>query len=294
MYQAKDRGKASIVVFDPPSTQKGTRRAQLLEDLRIAVKQDQLLVLYQPVVQLETGQVDGLEALVRWQHPHLGLLMPAQFLPLAIEHNLMPSIAQRVLEIACHHMRDLRTQFPADRVLSMSINLPMTEFDHGSFADSVRDCLRHLDVDAGQIKLELPENTISYLRPRALDQLQILRELGVQFAISQMELGVSEIQYLQRLSVDTLKINRPIIEGLGRDAACTAMVHAIIAYARALGMNATGVGIETAEQAAQLSRLGCRAGQGVYFSPPLPASAVKGFLMSREPGLSSPPALSRT
>jgi diguanylate cyclase (GGDEF)-like protein/PAS domain S-box-containing protein len=279
MYRAKSKGKACYEVFEPSMSIDALERLELETELRRALGREELRVYYQPEILLESGDIVGMEALVRWEHPEHGLLLPQEFLPIAEESNLIMPIGQWVLREACKQLRTWQEQYPNIAPLVMSVNLSTREFFQPSL---IAEILRETGVDPRTLQLEITEGAVAYDNAQnANNTLWNLKTLGVQLAIDDFGMGYSSLSYLKRFPVDLLKIDRSFVRELGKDLKDTKIVAAIIHLARALDLKVIAEGVETAEQVEQLRKMECDMVQGSYFSKPLPSGAVSDLLQQQ-------------
>jgi diguanylate cyclase (GGDEF)-like protein/PAS domain S-box-containing protein len=279
MYRAKSKGKACYEVFEPNMSTDALERLELETDLRRALGREEFRVYYQPEILLESGDIVGMEALVRWEHPEHGLLLPQEFLPIAEESNLIMPIGQWVLREACKQLRTWQEQYPNIAPLVMSVNLSTREFFQPSL---IAEILRETGVDPRTLQLEITEGAVAYDNAQnANTTLWNLKTLGVQLAIDDFGMGYSSLSYLKRFPVDLLKIDRSFVRELGKDLKDTKIVAAIIHLARALDLKVIAEGVETAEQVEQLRKMKCDMVQGSYFSKPLPSGAVSDLLQQQ-------------
>jgi diguanylate cyclase (GGDEF)-like protein/PAS domain S-box-containing protein len=278
MYRAKALGKARFEVFDASMDKGAMDRLELEADLRQAIEHSEFRVVYQPVLALATGVITGFEALVRWQHPRLGLVSPDVFIPLAEETGLVVQIGEWVLEAACRQACAWQAEFPSQPPLSMSVNLSARQFQHGGLLDDITRVLSRTQMDPHSLKLEITESVVMQDINASANTLHELTALGIHLVIDDFGTGYSSLSYLKRLPVDTLKIDRSFVDGLGQDAQDDAIVRSVIALAKSLNLSVTGEGIETEAQLAQLRAQGCDEGQGYYFSKPLPPEAAAALL----------------
>jgi EAL domain-containing protein (putative c-di-GMP-specific phosphodiesterase class I) len=274
MYEAKRKGKARYAAIDPSMNERAWERLETETDLRRAIEREEFTVYYQPVVDLGTGKIIEVEALARWQHPRRGLLSPADFIPLAEQTGLILPIGQWVLSEACRQARVWQDHLGSDLPLIVSVNLSARQFGQARISDTIAHVLAETGLQAHSLKLEITESVALDSSDSTLGTFQELKALGLQLAIDDFGTGYSALSYLKRYPVDTLKLDRSFVNGLGRDIEDTAIVHAVIAFARALNLRVIAEGIETAEQLNYLKSLGCDWGQGYYFSPPLPAEQL--------------------
>ena len=279
MYRAKSKGKACYEVFEPSMSIDALERLELETELRRALGREEFRVYYQPEILLESGDIVGMEALVRWEHPEHGLLLPQEFLPIAEESNLIVPIGQWVLREACKQLRTWQEQYPNIAPLVMSVNLSTREFFQPSL---IAEILRETGVDPRTLQLEITEGAVAYDNAQnANNTLWNLKTLGVQLAIDDFGMGYSSLSYLKRFPVDLLKIDRSFVRELGKDLKDTKIVAAIIHLARALDLKVIAEGVETAEQVEQLRKMECDMVQGSYFSKPLPSGAVSDLLQQQ-------------
>jgi diguanylate cyclase (GGDEF)-like protein/PAS domain S-box-containing protein len=274
MYEAKNKGKNRYTVFDPSMNARAWERLQMEIDLRRALERNELTLYYQLVVDLASGTVRELEALVRWMHPQRGIVSPAEFIPIAEETGLILPIGQWVLEQACRQVKQWQDALPPGHPLRISVNLSPKQFKHSGLADDIVRALDQAGLDPRSLKLEITETAAMEDAEATIATLQQLKALGIQLAIDDFGTGYSALSYLKRFPVDTLKLDSSFVEGLGRDAENTAIVRAILAFAKALNLTVTAEGIETPEQLQHLLDLECDCGQGYHFGRPVSAEAL--------------------
>jgi EAL domain-containing protein (putative c-di-GMP-specific phosphodiesterase class I) len=248
--------------------------------LRRALIRQQFKVYYQPIVTLENNEVAGVEALVRWEHPQRGLLLPEEFLSIAEEMGLIVRIGQWVLREACKQARDWQERYPSTPPLTISVNLSTREFFH---PEMVAEVLGESEIDPATLQLEITEGAMSSNGTYSADRtLRNLKHIGVKLAIDDFGLGYSSLSYLKRFPVDFLKIDRSFIAGLGQDTEGVSkdaeIVKAMIDLTHALGLKVIAEGVETSEQLALLRNMKCDLTQGNYFSEPLPSGALAKIL----------------
>jgi diguanylate cyclase (GGDEF)-like protein len=290
MYEAKKRGKGQHQVFTPGMDQTAWKRLELEAELRLALEQQQFELYYQPILDLDTGAVSELEALVRWDHPSRGLLPPADFIPIAEETGLIVPLGQWVLDQACQQLAAWQLPEHRHTPLGLSVNLSGRQLRERHLAERVAHTLAQSGLDPRRLTLEITESSMVVDLDAAGATLQALRDLGVRLAVDDFGTGFSALASLKHYPVDSLKIDRLFIDGLGQDTQDTAIVHAVIAFAKTLGLKVTAEGIETAEQLEQLRALGCDYGQGYYFAKPLQQGSVEPFLQARATAPRSPAA----
>jgi EAL domain-containing protein (putative c-di-GMP-specific phosphodiesterase class I) len=250
--------------------------------LRAAIDAGELTLHYQPMVQLGTGLIYGVEALVRWEHQTYGHLLPQHFIPLAEETGLIVKLGSWVLEEACrqvHVWREAHPQTP----LAISINISGRQLQGSGIADALRTALASAGVDPSAVILEITESVLMQQTDSVLERLQGLKKLGVRLAIDDFGTGYSSLSYLQRFPIDILKIAKPFVEEVALGAERAALARAIVGLGDTLRLQTVAEGVEMAEQRAALIELGCPLGQGHYFSRALPADGIDRILASRRP-----------
>jgi diguanylate cyclase (GGDEF)-like protein/PAS domain S-box-containing protein len=283
MYRAKERGRARSELFDAEMRARAVRRLQIEQELRQALARHELDLYYQPVVALGSGEITGLEALVRWQHPKRGTLDPGEFIEIAEESGLIEPIGAWVQETACRQALEWHELRPDERPLDVSVNLSTRQVAHRDLADSVAEVLERTGLDPIHLRLEVTESVLVDESANAAGTLTALSDLGVRLVLDDFGTGYSSLAYLNRFPFDALKIDRSFIEGLGVEQERTAIVEAVIGMARALSLDVIAEGVENQTQVAELLRLGCDFAQGHLFSRPLPAAKVDRLI--REGGL---------
>jgi predicted signal transduction protein with EAL and GGDEF domain len=276
LYRAKETGRAGYKVFDPEMQAALTARLDLERDLRQAIKGDEFVLHYQPIVDLHTEQIVAAEALLRWQHPTRGMVNPLEFIPLAEETGMIREIDRWVLETACQQAYRWYQHDPCATPL-VSVNLSPLTFRLPELGSMVAATLAAAGLPAGQLKLEITEGTAMEDAASTVATLGELKGLGVRLAIDDFGTGYSSLAYLKRFPVDTLKIDKTFVDGLGQDPDDTAIVRTVLTLAHSLGLQVTAEGLETIEQLRFLRALGCQHGQGYHFSRPLPADAFAAF-----------------
>ena len=281
LYRAKAAGKAQYVVYAPTMDDALLSGLELIADLRRARIDEEFVVHYQPVVNLRTGALDGVEALVRWHHPTRGLVAPGEFIPAAEETGLIVEIGRWVLEQACRQVaawqRDLSCA-----PLALNVNVSARQLQSIGFVADVRRALAESGLDAGSLTLELTESTLAEARDDTASALESLRELGVGVALDDFGTGYSSLSLLQHVPVDSLKIDRSFVDRLDDRGEDGALVRAILEIGKALGVSVVAEGIETPAQAETLRRLGCRLGQGFHFARPLDAARLAELVEASE------------
>ncbi len=278
MYRAKERGRGRTEVFDAEMRARAVHRLETERELRHALDRDELELQYQPVIALGSGEIVGLEALVRWRHPERGLLDPGDFVSVAEDSGLIEPIGRWVQEAACRQALGWHDLRPDHRPFDISVNLSARQVAHRDLADSVREVLTRTGLEPVNLRLEVTESVLVEESASATATLEALSEIGVRLVLDDFGTGYSSLAYLNRFPFDALKIDRSFVEGLGREQERTAIVEAVIGMARALSLDAIAEGVENEAQLAELRRLGCDYAQGHLFSRPLAPEKVTELL----------------
>lgn len=272
MYRAKSGGKARYVIFYTAMHSDTLARLELESELRVAITRGELVVHYQPIVDLDGARICEIEALVRWQHPSRGLIPPMDFIPLAEESGLIVPLGQWVLDQACRQVAAWHAEYPKSDRLTVSVNLSPRQFQNRGLLEDVKRALTQSGLPPTSLKLEITEGTIMRDVEATILTLGQLKALGIQLAVDDFGTGYSSLAYLKRLPLDVLKIDRSFVAGISDDREDRAIVKAIISLAKSLDLSITAEGIETEDQAALLREWACERGQGYYFSRPLSAT----------------------
>ena len=274
MYRAKETGRDSVSVFDSSMRDSATERVELERDLRHAMESEELYLLYQPLVRLPTGTIEGFEALVRWSHPSRGELLPASFVPVAEDTGLIVPIGAWVIEEACRQLARWRAAIPHSEDLYVAVNLSVRQLRDPQLIPSVRNALKREQLPDGSLSLELTESMLMDNPAAAADLLEQLRSVGVGLSIDDFGTGYSSLSSLRRIPVDRVKIDQSFVEGLDHDTSDETLVAAIVAMASALRVTTVAEGVETARQGNHLHELGCDVAQGNFYSLPIPSASV--------------------
>jgi diguanylate cyclase (GGDEF)-like protein/PAS domain S-box-containing protein len=277
MYQAKRQGRARYSVFDAALDAAAVERLQLEMDMRQALKRQEFELEYQPIVDLQTGETVMLEALVRWRHPKRGRLMPGAFIELAEESGAIIELGRWVLFQACRQARQWQADFGLPR-LGISVNLSPRQFQDPELLAAVSAVLRETGLPPHSLELEITESLLMQDDAATLDTVHALLNLGAHLALDDFGTGYSALNYLKRFPLHTVKIDRSFTEGLDGSTKDAAVVGAVVMVAKALGMQVTAEGVETATQWDRLRVLGCDRGQGYHFARPLSVAAVESML----------------
>jgi diguanylate cyclase (GGDEF)-like protein len=277
MYHAKDNRKA-WVVFDKSMRATAVSRQQMETDLRYAIVCNELEMFYQPIIDLNSITLYGFEALVRWNHPQKGMILPSEFIPLSEDTGLVIPMTLQILRNACSQVVEWQGTHPDNKFLTMSVNLSGKHFADASLVEQVGKILEETAIDPQCLKLEITESSTMEDAENAIEKLNEIRKSGVKVSIDDFGTGYSSLSYLRRFPVDTLKIDRSFVSGMDEATENNDIVRTIMALAKSLNLDVVAEGIENVQQLAILRRLGCEFGQGYLFAPPLPVAAIEGLL----------------
>ncbi|MFI7602045.1 putative bifunctional diguanylate cyclase/phosphodiesterase [Actinoplanes sp. NPDC049681] len=286
MYAAKRAGRNGYAVFDPSMSRSVLEEAQQRVDMERGLAENQFLVLYQPVVDMRTQQLTGVEALVRWEHPERGLLGPYQFIANAEANGLIVPLGRWVLRQACAQLARWRRETPAAADLRVNVNLSARQFQYEGLVDDVAAALADAGIPASSLTLEITESMLMEDVAAAIETLGALRRLGVRLAIDDFGTGYSSLNYLKQLPVDIIKIDRTFVEQVDTDADDVALVDAVVGLGQALRLQTVAEGIETDGQWEMLRRIGCDQGQGYLFGRPGDPASVSA-LLARQTGVAA-------
>jgi diguanylate cyclase (GGDEF)-like protein/PAS domain S-box-containing protein len=280
MYRAKSRGGARSEVFDREMRDRAIARLQLETDLRRAVEREEFRLYYQPIVSLASRQITGFEALIRWQHPERGLILPEEFIRVAEETTVIVPLGWWVVREACRQMRQWQLQRDAPPVLTICVNLSPKQFTQADLTEGVTRILSETGLPSSCLALEITEGTIMESTDCASAVLAELKQLGVQLAIDDFGTGYSSLSYVHRFPIDSLKIDRSFVSEMSSQGEPSEIVRAIVNLAHNLGLDVIAEGVETRSQLDHLARLGCDYGQGYLFSPPVSADAASALVLA--------------
>jgi diguanylate cyclase (GGDEF)-like protein/excisionase family DNA binding protein len=290
MYRAKAAGRGSYAVFEPSMQAAQLARLELEGELRIAIERGEFALRFQPVVDLRTGDLASVEALLRWQHPHRGTISPLDFIPLAEETGQIVPIGAWVLRDACRQLARWDRGGIVGPDVRISVNLSARQLLDDAFLDEVDAALAETGLSPERLVLEVTESVMLVDGSSAVAVLDRLRSQGVHIALDDFGTGYSSLGYLRSLPADGIKLDRTFTDGLGVERERTAIVEAAIAFAHALDLSVAAEGIETDDQLDHLRRLDCDLGQGFRFAAPLPARDLEALLRTRTTFLPSPAA----
>ena len=292
MYLAKTRGKNRVQAYETGMDELFRERLELKGDLAGALEQQQFRLVYQPIIDLGTGLLEGFEALVRWQHPDRGLVPPNVFVPIAEETGDIVALGQWVLVTACDQLGEWRRRHTGIRP-RMSVNLSIRQLEHPGLLAQVRSAVTGAGIEPGDLTLEITESVLAADVELVRGQLTELKDLGVKIAIDDFGTGYSSLGYLQQFPLDILKIDRSFVMDLQEvDSEEAGIVRAVVGLARSRGLRTVAEGIEETAQASVLRELGCDSGQGYLFARPLPPVDAEATLLApRLTPAATPPAV---
>jgi len=274
MYQAKVSGHSKPVCFTSGMREQTLKSLQLETELRHAIESEELVLHYQPEVDLASNRIIGFEALVRWMHPERGMISPSEFIPIAEETGLILQLGEWGLTSACQQVLAWSALGGDAFDLRVSVNLSAREFGQPDLIERVTRILEKTGVTGKNLSLEMTESSLMHDSDAALTTMQHLRGLGIGLHMDDFGTGYSSLNHLHRFPFDTLKIDRSFVMRMTQQRESHEIVNTIVNLARSLKMNVVAEGIETADQLAWLRSLGCHFGQGYYFAKPLAADAI--------------------
>ena len=278
MYRAKADGKACYAIFDQKMHERAVRRLQLETDLRIAIKQQEFTLYYQPIISLKTGQLTGFEALIRWQHPEKKLISPGHFIPIAEETGLIIPMGEWILQEACQQLKQWHQQFPNYSHLKVGVNLSSKQLKYSNLINTIDQVLQETKLDGKNLKLEITETLLMENLEAAREILLKIKERNIEICLDDFGTGYSSLSYLHRFPVNTLKIDRSFVMRMEPNNENAEIVRAIISLAHILSIDIIAEGVETKSQLSQLRWLDCEQGQGYFFAKPLPKQEVETLL----------------
>jgi predicted signal transduction protein with EAL and GGDEF domain len=276
MYRAKDLGRNNYQLWTSGMNSRALERMALEGRLRRALERDEFVLHYQPILDLATGAIVGLEALVRWQHPERGLVGPDTFIPVAEDCRLISPIGEWVLGEACRQLRCWHDE--GFTGLRIAVNLSARQFQQHDLAETVEAALRDATLPADRVELEITESVAMQSAEWTAGVLRALQRMGVRISIDDFGTGQSSLSYLKHFPLTTLKIDRAFVKDIRVNPDGEAIVRAVIALAHVLKLRVVAEGVETAEQISFLREVGCEEVQGYFYSRPLPAEEIRGVL----------------
>ncbi len=285
MYRAKAAGKARHALFDETMHAEAMTRLQIEQDLVRAVEDSQFFLVYQPIVALDSGAVAGFEALLRWQHPRRGVVMPREFMPVLVELGLIGPLGKWILTEACHRLSALQRRLPRGRNEFISVNIARRQLEEPGFADSVRTIVGGSGVSADRLRFEIAENGLIGDSEGILRTLKELRKLGIRLHMDNFGTGNSSISCLHQMPLDCVDIDGAFINTMGANRQYSVIARAVVDLAHNLNMKVLAEGIETEEQLAAVLALDCDYAQGDHFHKPMDGDAIARLLTAQVPWL---------
>ncbi|MBA3800091.1 MAG: EAL domain-containing protein, partial [Geodermatophilaceae bacterium] len=275
LHQAKRRGKGRVEIFDSALRNDAAQRLRDETDLEQAISTGQFALHYQPIIDLNTAELTGAEALVRWHRPNHGMILPTHFIPLAEESGLIVDLGRWLLRRACTDAAQWSRTAPALADSTVSVNVSARQLIHPRFTHDVRAALLDADLPAHRLSLEVTESILIEETDPTVAILTALRADGVRIALDDFGTGYSSLSYLQRLPVDTLKIDKSFIAPIRGPAEGTALSEVVLKLAQALDLRTVAEGVETTAQATALRQMGCEWAQGFALAPPVPLAELE-------------------
>jgi predicted signal transduction protein with EAL and GGDEF domain len=272
MYHAKDSGRGNYQFFKPEMNLRAVERQSLETGLRQALERQEFVLHYQPRIRLDTGEIVGVEALIRWRHPQRGLVPPAEFIPIAEESGLIVPIGRWVLREACRQAK--AWQEAGLLPIRVATNTSAVELRARDFVAGVRAILAETGLEPRYLELELTETFLMQDAQSTATVLRAIKDMGVHIALDDFGTGYSSLSYLKRFPIDTLKIDRSFVRDITTDADDASIVNAVISMGESLKIRVVAEGVETRAQLVLLLEQGCPEGQGYYFSRPVPAQEI--------------------
>jgi diguanylate cyclase (GGDEF)-like protein/PAS domain S-box-containing protein len=283
MYEAKNSGKDRYAIFEPSMNSRAWLRLTLETEIRRGIPRNEFEVYYQPIINLETGEMDGVEALIRWNHPERGFLAPKEFISVAEQSGLILPLGRWIIRAAATQLRQWQQLMPNGKPLRLSLNLSPKQYQHPRLIEELTRTLTNVDLDPRLITLEITESIAMDDSPETIKTLQQLKDVGVRLALDDFGTGFSALSYLRRFPIDVIKIDQTFVSGLGIDLEDTNIVRAVMAASLAMDLRVTAEGIETVEQLTMLKEFGCQFGQGYLFSYALSANEMQELIITDRP-----------
>jgi EAL domain-containing protein (putative c-di-GMP-specific phosphodiesterase class I) len=285
---AKAEGKGRYQIFEPTMHNSVLRRLELRADLLRAVEGNEFVLYFQPIYEMASGELAGVEALIRWQHPERGLVPPDQFIPLAEETGLIVPIGKWALQEACRQALTLQRARPRPgRPLTMAVNLSAKQLQEPELVRDLAEILRETGLEPGSLHVEITESVMMADTDFSVTRLKELKMLGVRLAVDDFGTGYSSLNYIRRFPIDVLKIDKSFIDGITDEGEVSALTEAILQLSKILRLHAVAEGIETREQLDRLLELNCELGQGYLFARPLERKAIESLVASGRSSLGS-------
>lgn len=269
LYRAKDSGRRTYRFFEPELALRLRERRKLEAGLRMALANNEFEIFYQPMINLSTARISGVEALLRWRAPREGLKLPGEFVPICEEVGLIVPLGNWILQQACMEIAELSDD------LCVAVNLSSVQFKHPGIVATVSQALANANLDPSRLELEITESVLLLEREETLSALHQLRDIGVRISMDDFGTGYSSLSYLRRFPFDRIKLDRSFIQGVESDENCKAIVRAVASLGADLGIDTTAEGVETQSQLRALRDEGLTEVQGFLFSKPAPISGIR-------------------
>jgi diguanylate cyclase (GGDEF)-like protein len=282
LYRAKGKGRGQKQIFEPQMHTAMVERIELEGALATALREHELVLHYQPIFELATERLVGTEALIRWEHPTRGLLLPGEFIPIAEETRLMSPIGRWVLAEACMQAARWRREYAFGAELTMTVNFASTQFNDPTVVEDVRRLLAEADLEPDRLVIELTETAFLRDADVVAERMRELKHLGVRLAVDDFGTGNASLRHLATFPVDVLKVDRSFVGRIGFDMRQTAIAGSIIGLGEDLGLTVVAEGIETDDQIAQLLALGCGFGQGFRLARPVAPEELRPLMLRTE------------
>jgi diguanylate cyclase (GGDEF)-like protein len=280
MYRAKTLGKGRYAIFDREMYAQTIHLSQLETDLRLALERQEFILYYQPIISLETRSLAGFEALVRWQHPQMGLISPEKFIAIAEDTGLIIPLGEWVLQEACQQLYAWQSTFASAASLHISVNLSSKQIKQFDFVDKLGQILTATGLNGASLRLELTETMLMDQGEKTIELLTQIKQQKIQLSIDDFGTGYSSLSYLHHFPIDTLKIDRSFVNLIKEEGSNCEIVKTIVTLAHSLGMKAIAEGVETSHQITHLTNLGCAAAQGYFFAKPLNRQLVESLIVN--------------
>ena len=281
MYEAKDAGRGCYRFFEAGMRTRAMKRWQVDTDLRQAIEHDQFCLQYQPIVNLKTGLVESVEALVRWNHPQRGMIPPNDFIPMSEETGLIVTIGEWVMKTACLQFAQWQNQDPDGTPKHISINLSRQQLLQPKFNEVFRSAILLSGIAASSVHFEITESEIMHDLKTCVKEIQSLRSMGAKIHLDDFGTGYSSLACLHQLPIDVLKLDRSLISNMVAGGHYSKLVDLVLKLLSDTQIQVVAEGIETADQLHKLQQLHCQLGQGYYFSKPMDADKVQAFVNKR-------------
>jgi diguanylate cyclase (GGDEF)-like protein len=282
LYKAKKEGRNAVCYFHREQENELHRRLEIENELRVAIESNQLRLLYQPKVDVASGDIVGAEALVRWQHPHEGTISPVEFIRIAEESGLIISLGEWVLKEACHQVKHWKEQPEFNLFQRMSVNVSPFQFNHNNFRTVVENTLCESDLNPNFLDLEVTESLLLEHIEETVEKMNYFKAMGISFSIDDFGTGYSSLAYLKRLPVDVLKVDQSFVRDMATDEGDRAIVKTVLAMASSLHLKTVAEGVETPEHLEILKKLGCLQYQGYLFSKPITAKEFEVLISTKK------------